>query len=61
MFPLTLVASESILEEKKGGSRQAIWYKIQPTAQMSAFSPYSMPRTTSGLKEKDFNDIINLN
>ena len=47
----TFVASESMFEEKKGGSRQAIWYNMHPIAQMSAFSPYSIPRTTSGLEK----------
>ena len=35
----TFVANVSIFEEKKGGLRVDIWYKIHPTAQMSAFSP----------------------
>ena len=49
---LTLVAREKMFEAKKGGSRHAIWYKIHPIAQISAFSSYSVPLTTSGLQQQ---------
>lgn len=35
----TFLTKVSMLLEKKGGSSVAIWYKMQPSAQMSAFSP----------------------
>lgn len=37
--PLTFVARESMLELEKGGLSVAIWYRMQPAAQTSAFSP----------------------
>lgn len=33
--------------------RVAIWYRIQPAAHTSAFSPYGLPWTTSGLYEEN--------
>lgn len=48
-----------MLLEKKGGWRVAIWYRMQPDAQMSAFSPlYGMFCTISGLHAKHKHEEI---
>lgn len=38
-----------MLSLKNGGWRVHIWYRIQPRAQISAFSPYGKFCTISGL------------
>ena len=50
---LTFLTRVSMLLEKKGGSRAAIWYRMQPSAHTSAFSPYGWFCTISGLQRSN--------